>query len=304
MRFQGIFPALTTPFAPDGSVAVDKLRENIARYNRIPLSGYIVNGSTGESVLLSFAEIDRVWTAAREAAASGKLLIAGAGVDSTAETIARSRRAAELGYDAVLIKTPHYFKPLLTPAALERHYLAVADASPVPVLLYSIPQYTGISVTADWVARLAAHPNIGGIKDSSGNVQLVSEIVQQCPAEFSALVGSASTLFASLILGAAGGVLALACYLPEAAVELYQAARARELDRAERLQFALLGASRHIAGELGPTGVKYAMDCVGYYGGPPRPPLLPLTEAQKKSVEAALAESLARQKLDHLRVAG
>lgn len=304
MRFQGIFPALTTPFAPDGSVALDKLRENIARYNRIALTGYIVNGSTGESVLLSFAEVDRIWTAARESAAPGKLLIAGAGVDSTAETIARARRAAELGYDAVLIKTPHYFKPLLTPAALERHYLAVADASPVPVLLYSIPQYTGISVTADFVARLAKHPNIAGIKDSSGNVQLVSEIIQQCPSEFSALVGSASTLFASLILGAAGGVLALACYLPEAAVELYQAARAGELDRAGRLQFALLGASRHIAGELGPTGVKYAMDCVGYYGGPPRPPLLPLTEAQKKSVEAALAESLARQKPDHLRVAG
>jgi 4-hydroxy-2-oxoglutarate aldolase len=304
MRFRGIFPALTTPFAPDGSVALDKLRENIARYNRVPLSGYVVNGSTGESVLLSFAEIDRVWHIARESAAPGKLLIAGAGVDSTAETVARAQRAAELGYDAVLIKTPHYFKALFTPAALERHYLAVADASPLPVLIYSIPQYTGISVTADWVARLAAHPNIVGIKDSSGNVQLVSEIIRQCPSEFSALVGSASTLFASLILGAAGGILALACYFPEAAVELYEAARAGDMDRAGRLQFILLGASSRIAGELGPTGVKYAMDCVGYYGGAPRPPLLPLSEAQKKTVETALAESPARQKMDHLGVAG
>jgi len=304
MRFQGIFPALTTPFAPDGSVALEKLRENVGRYNGVPLSGYVVNGSTGESVLLSFPEIDRVWNAARESAAPGKLLIAGAGVDSTAETIARARRAAEIGYDAVLIKTPHYFKPLLTPAALERHYLAVADASPVPVLLYSIPQYTGISVTADWVARLAVHPNIAGIKDSSGDVHLVPEIVRLCPPEFSALVGSASVLAASLQLGAAGGILALACYLPEAAVQLYEAVRAGDTDRAERLQFALLGASRQVAGELGPTGVKYAMDCVGYYGGPPRPPLLPLTEAQKKTVEAAVAETLARQKLDHLRVAG
>jgi 4-hydroxy-2-oxoglutarate aldolase len=304
MRFQGIFPALTTPFASDGSVALDKLRENIARYDRVPLSGYVVNGSTGESVLLSFAEIDRVWNVARESAAPGKLLIAGAGVDSTAETVARARRAAELGYDAVLIKTPHYFKALLTPAALERHYLAVADASPLPVLIYSIPQYTGISVTADWVARLAAHPNIVGIKDSSGNVQLVSEIIRQCPSEFSALVGSASTLFASLILGAAGGILALACYLPEAAVELYEAVRAGDMDRAGRLQFMLLGASSRIAGELGPTGVKYAMDCVGYYGGAPRSPLLPLSEAQKKAVETALAESPARRKMDHLGVAG
>jgi 4-hydroxy-2-oxoglutarate aldolase len=304
MRFEGIFAALTTPFAADGSVALEKFRENVARYNRTHLSGYVVVGSTGESVLLAFEEIDLIWTTARESAAPGKLLIAGAGVDSTAETIARARRAAELGYDAVLIKTPHYFKPLLTPAALERHYLAVADASPLPVLIYSIPQYTGISITADWVARLAEHPNIVGIKESSGNVQLASEIIHLCPPEFSTLVGSSSTLFPSLLMGAAGGILALACFLPEPAIEIYEAVRAGDTARASRLQFALLSASRKIAGELGPTGVKYAMDCVGYHGGNPRPPLLPLTEAQKKTVEAVLAESIARHKLDRLGVAG
>ena len=216
MRFEGIFAALTTPFAPDGSVALESFRENLARYNRTNLSGYVVVGSTGESVLLTFDEIDRIWSTAREFAAPGKLLIAGVGVDSTGETIARAQRAAELGYDAVLVKTPHYFKPLLTPAALERHYLAVADASPVPVLIYSIPQYTGISITAEWVARLAGHPNIVGIKESSGNVQLASEIIHLCPPEFSTLVGSSATLFPSLLLGAAGGILALACFLPEA----------------------------------------------------------------------------------------
>jgi 4-hydroxy-2-oxoglutarate aldolase len=304
MRFEGIFAALTTPFAPDGSVALDKLRENIARYNRTRLSGYVVVGSTGESVLLTFDEIDRIWNAARESAAPGKLLIAGAGVDSATETIARARRAAELGYDAVLIKTPHYFKALLTPAALERHYMTVADASPLPVLIYSIPQYTGISITADWVARLAEHPNIAGIKESSGNVSLASEIIHLCPPEFSTLVGSSGTLFLSLLMGAAGGILALACFLPEPAIEIYEAVRAGDTARASRLQFALLSASRKIAGELGPTGVKYAMDCVGYYGGNPRLPLLPLTEAQKKTVEAVLAEAIARQKLDHLGVAG
>jgi 4-hydroxy-2-oxoglutarate aldolase len=303
MKLEGIFAALTTPFAPDGSVALDKLRENIGAYNRTHLSGYVVAGSTGESVLLTFDEIVRIWNAVRESAAPGKLLIAGAGVETTAETIERSRRAAELGYDAVLIKTPHYFKPLLTPTALERHYLTVADASPLPVLIYSIPQYTGISLTADWVARLAEHPNIVGIKESSGNVQLVEEIVHLCRPEFSTLVGSASTLFPALLLRAAGGVLALACFLPEAAVEIYEATRAGDTSRASRLQFAVLSASRKIAGELGPVGVKYAMDCVGYYGGDPRLPLLPLTEAQKKTVESILAESIARQKLDNLGVA-
>jgi 4-hydroxy-2-oxoglutarate aldolase len=304
MRFGGIFAALTTPFAADGSVALERLGENITRYNRTHLRGYVVVGSTGESVLLGSEEIDRIWGTAREFAAPGKLLIAGAGVDSTSETIARARRAAELGYDAVLIKTPHYFKPLLTPAALERHYMAVADASPLPVLIYSIPQYTGIFVTAEWVARLAEHPNIVGVKESSGNVQLAADIVRMSPAEFSTLVGAAGTLFPSLMLGAAGGVLALACFLPEAAAELYEAARAGDTARAGRLQFTLLSASRKIAGELGPTGVKYAMDCVGYYGGNPRLPLLPLSEEQKRSVEAILAESMARQKVDQLGVAG
>src|SRR5690348_2017844 len=135
MKFEGIFAALTTPFASDGCVALDQFRENLARYNRTHLSGYVVIGSTGESVLLTLDEINRIWNTARECAAPGKLLIAGVGVDSTAETITRARRAAELGYDAVLVKTPHYFKPLLTPSALERHFLTVADASPVPVLI-------------------------------------------------------------------------------------------------------------------------------------------------------------------------
>ena len=203
MRFQGIFPALTTPFAPDGSVALDKLRENIARYDRVPLSGYIVNGSTGESVLLSFPEIDRVWNAARESAAPGKLLIAGAGVDSTAETVARARRAAELGYDAVLIKTPHYFKALLTPEALERHYLAVADASP----------RAGPDLLDPPIHRHLRHGRLGGAPGGASQYRWHQGQFRQRAArfrdyspmspEFSALVGSASTLFASLILGAA-----------------------------------------------------------------------------------------------------
>lgn len=173
----------------------------------------------------------------------------------------------------------------------------------MPVLIYSIPQYTGVSITAEWVARLAEHPNIVGIKESSGNMQLASEIIRLCPPEFSTLVGSSATLFPSLLMGAAGGILALACFLPEAAIEILDSVRVGDSGRASRLQFSLLEPSRKIAGELGPTGVKYAMDCVGYYGGKSRLPLLPLTEAQKKTVESVLAESIARQKLDHLGVA-
>src|SRR5260370_34429565 len=267
MRFEGIFAALSRPFGPDGAIAPAKLGESIARYNRTGLRGYVVVGSTGESVLLSFGEIDRIWSTAREFAAPGRVLIAGAGVDSTSETIARVRRAAELGYDAVLIKTPHYFKPLLTPPALERHYVAVADASRLPVLIYSIPQYTGVSITADWVARLAEHPNIVGIKESSGNVKIVSETIHLCPPGFNVLTRSSGAFFFSLLSGAAGGILALACFLPEAAVELYEAAGAGDTGRASGVQFTLLSAPPKIAAEPAPTGVRSAMECVGYYVG-------------------------------------
>lgn len=297
MRFEGIFAALTTPFSSDGSLALDKLRENVGRYNRTHLGGYVIVGSTGESVLLTVDEIDRIWEVVRESAAGGKILIAGAGVESTTETIARARRAAALDYDAVLIKTPHYFKPLLTPAALERHYLAVADASPLPVLIYSIPQYTGITITAEWVARVAEHPNIVGIKESSGNVQLVSETIRLCRPEFNVLTGSSGSLLYALLMGATGGILALACFLPEAAIELYEAVRAGDTARASKIQMMLLGPSRKITGELGVTGVKYAMDCLGYSGGQPRLPLLPLTAEQKQTVESIVAEWMARQRV-------
>src|SRR5271168_4749736 len=179
LDLRGVLVPLTTPFSPDGSPALDRLASNIARYDRLPLTGYVVTGSTGESVMLTRTETERIWAAAREAAAPGKLLIAGAGVDSTAETISRTRRAAELGYALALIKTPYYYKAMMTPAAFEEHYRRVADASPIPILIYSVPVYTGITVEADLAARLATHPNIAGMKDSSGSPQRTAEIVRQ-----------------------------------------------------------------------------------------------------------------------------
>lgn len=292
MNLKGIFPALTTPFAADGSVAIEKLKSNVGRYNSTQVAGYVAVGSTGESVLLSVDEVDRVWVAVREAAAPGKTLIAGTGVDSTAQTIARTRRAAEVGYDAALVKTPYYFKSLMTPQALDDHYRRVADASPIPVMIYAVPQYTGVPVTAGLVAKLAEHPNIVGLKESSGNVQLCSEIVSAVPRDFRVLAGAGSVLFPSLATGASGGIQAMACFLPELCVAMYQAAIARDMELAARLQHSALQCSRAIVGELGPPGVKAAMDCVGYYGGPPRPPLLPVTAAQLRSIEFALAAAL------------
>src|SRR5258708_12279144 len=228
MDFHGIFPPLTTPFAADGSLALDRLRENVGRYNTTRLAGYAVSGSSGEAVLLSRDEIERVWATVREAAAPGKILIAGTGAESTAETIERTNRAAALGYQAALVKTPHYFKTALTPEVLIEHFERVADAARIPVLLYSVPQFTGVALEALAVARLAAHPNIIGIKESSGNVQRVGEIIQAAPPGFQTLVGSAGTFYPSLPVGALGGILGRAGVLPELFIQLFQLAPAAE----------------------------------------------------------------------------
>jgi 4-hydroxy-tetrahydrodipicolinate synthase len=289
MDLSGVFPALTTPFAGDGSVALADLKHNLHRYNASDLAGYVVLGSTGESVLLSGEETDAVLVAAKEAAGSGKKLIAGTGAESTAETIQKTKRAAEIGYHAALVKTPHYYKPAYKPDVLIAHYRRVADNSPIPVVLYSVPQFTGVTLEAPEVAALAEHPNIIGIKDSSGHIQRVGEMLAALPAKFQVLVGSASTVFPALAIGARGAILALACALPEKCVALYDMVHRGQFEPARELQNMLLNASKLIVSEAGIAGVKFVMDQRGYRGGIPRAPLLPLTEEMKKRLIALLA---------------
>ena len=284
MDYSGVFAALTTPFAADDSVAIAALKQNIQRYHATGLAGYAVQGSTGESVLLSRAEWDSVLVAAKEAASPQKRLLAGTGVESTAETISRSKRAAELGYHAALVKTPYYYKPMYKPDVFIAHYRRVADASPIPVLLYSVPQFTGISLEAPEVAVLAEHPNIIGIKESSGHVQRVGEMVAATPASFEVLTGGAGVLLPSLTVGAKGAILALASALPEKCAELYEVTRRGQLEVAWELQKNLLRASKLIVSEFGIAGVKFVMDQRGYRGGMPRSPLLPLSDASKRRV--------------------
>jgi len=289
MDFSGVYAALTTPFAADDSVAIAHLKQNIQRYNGTGLAGYAVQGSTGESVLLSRAEWDSVLVAAKEAASPQKKLIAGTGVESTAETISRTKRAAELGYDAALVMTPYYYKPVYKPDVFIAHYRRVADASPIPVLLYSVPQFTGISLEAPEVAVLAEHPNIVGIKESSGHVQRVAEMIAATPASFQVLTGGAGVLLPSVTVGAKGAILALASALPEKCAELYELTQRGQLETARELQKTLLRASKLIASELGIAGVKFVMDQRGYFGGLPRLPLLPVADAAKKRVLELLA---------------
>jgi 4-hydroxy-2-oxoglutarate aldolase len=298
MKLNGIFPAITTPFDESGMFAPDRVRENINKYNRLPVAGYVAVGSTGESVLLTRAEVEGVFSAVRESAAPGKILIAGVGSESTPETISRSAAAAKIGFDFVLVKTPSFYKSALNNETLTEHYRRVADASKLPVLLYSIPQLTGVALEADLVARLAEHPNIVGIKESSGNVQRVGEIIAAVPKEFQVVVGSADTLYVSLMLGAVGGVLALADCLPELCVDLHRAVAANNIATARELNLRILPASKKIVRQFGIPGLKAAMDYRGYYGGPVRGPLVPVNAAQKREVEALVNSLVATAAAD------
>src|SRR6516164_531918 len=290
MAVKGIFPALVTPFDSDGSVSLNAVRENIRRYNGTAIAGYVVLGSTGEAVMLSRAEADSVLAAAKEAAASTKFLIAGTGAESTAETVARTKRAAELGYAAALVKTPYYYKPVYKAETYIRHFRAVADASPIPVLLYSVPQFTGITLETPEILALAAHPNIFGIKDSSGNIQRVAEIVAGAPPDFQVLTGGAAVIYPALTVGARGAILALAAALPEKCAEVFLLFQSGRHEQAKALQLELAVASKRIVSEQGIAGVKYAMDLRGYCGGLPRLPLLPLTEEKKQSVANVISQ--------------
>jgi 4-hydroxy-2-oxoglutarate aldolase len=290
MNLSGVFPALTTPFSADGSVSVEDIKHNITKYNSTGLAGFVAIGSTGESVLLSRKEVDTILVAVKESAAPGMRLIAGTGAESTAETIDRTKRAAELGYHIALVKTPYYYKPMYKPETFIAHYRRVADVSPIPVLLYSVPQFTGVALEALEVGVLAQHPNIIGIKESSGNVQRAAEMLAAAPSSFQLLVGSASMMFPSMVLGAVGSILALASALPELCVALFEAARKGDLEAARALQATILPASKLIVSQNGIPGVKYAMDQAGYRGGIPRQPLLPLHEEQRLAIRELMAK--------------
>jgi 4-hydroxy-2-oxoglutarate aldolase len=271
--FEGVYIPLTTPFRGD-EVAPERLAANIRRYNATALAGYVVLGSTGEFPMLSEAERDPVLVAAREAIPRDKKFIAGTGTNSTLHTIRQTRRAAELGADAAIVITPHYFtRGFSQPAAQVRHYLAVAEASPIPILIYNFPVNTGINLEPDTVAKIAQHPNVVGIKDSSGNIPQCAQILDQTPKTFHVLVGSAAALLPALAIGAAGGILALGNISAREWCEVYALARAGRWEEARQVAARLMPVDRGIAGRYGIGGLKAALDLLGFYGGPCRPPL-------------------------------
>jgi dihydrodipicolinate synthase/N-acetylneuraminate lyase len=355
MLLQGIFPPITTPFYPDGNVYFKKLESNVERYSRTPCAGIVALGSTGEAILLSDQERRDVLKCVRESAAPNKVLVAGTGAESAIETLRLTEHAAGLGFDVAMVRTPHYYKKQMQPTNMLAFYRTVADRSPLPVIIYSFPQATGYDIPAEIVIELAGHPNLIGLKESSGDVEKVRKMVEgtrqvrrsatvtetfeavtprmmeaatketspsggelvsvasltgsSTPARpsssavsvvgkmktrqkeigFQVLVGAAQKLHASLEAGAAGAILAFACVAPTSCYEIYAAWKEGDGELARLKQERISRAAQRVVGDLGVPGVKYGMDLNGYFGGPARLPLLPLTGDVKDELDRLLA---------------
>lgn len=272
LHYAGVLPPITTPFEND-AVALDKLKSNLARYNKTGLSGYVVLGSNGEYVLLNRKEKLAVLEAAREAIPQDRLFMAGTGMESTRETVRFTNQAADLGADCALVVTPSYFKGSMTPHLLETHYRTIADEAKIPIFLYNVPQFTGLNMEPELVANISTHPNVVGIKDSSGNITQLSEIIRMTAEDFAVFVGSAPVFFPALCLGAIGGILAAANVFPDHFVKIQSLFNTGKYLEARKLQQNITPLSKWVTSKHGIGGLKMAMDQVGYYGGLPRRPL-------------------------------
>jgi 4-hydroxy-2-oxoglutarate aldolase len=371
MLLHGIFPPITTPFYPDGRVYLKKLEHNVERYSKTPVAGIVALGSTGEAIMLSDEERREVLKTARESCAAHKVLIAGTGAESAVETLRLTEYAAELGYDVALVRTPHFYRPQMQPANLLAFYRTVADRSPIPIMIYSVPVFTNYDMPAELVIELAEHPRIIGIKESGGDIVKIRHMAEatrhikhsatvtetfaavtprmrvsveskspgngvlvpvaalagaaregaehdsagragapvptpvgdsrssgdtpkiktrQKEVGFQILAGAAQKLHASLEAGAVGAVLAFACPAPTACYEIYAAWKEGDTDLARLKQERISQAAVRVGSQLGIPALKYAMDLNGYYGGPPRLPLLPLTADLKVEVERLMSD--------------
>jgi 4-hydroxy-2-oxoglutarate aldolase len=286
----GIFPPITTPFIDD-NVAYDKLASNIEKWSRTGLKGFVVLGSNGEYVSLSEEEKRKVVATVVQAAPEHMSVIAGTGCESTKETIRLTADCAALGAHAALVVTPHYYGGKMNSAALVKHFTAVADSSPIPVILYNVPKFTHVNLSVNVVARLSQHANIIGIKDSTGNVIQLGEFLNQVEADFSLLVGTAGALFGGLTLGCAGGVLALANIAPQHCVKIHELIQEGEFETAKEIQLKMIPLNQAVTATYGVSGLKTALDLLGYFGGEPRPPLLRSSDEEKSAIVEILKKA-------------
>jgi len=290
INLHGIFPPIPTPFIKD-DVAYDELAANIDKWSKTGLKGLVAMGSNGEYVYLSAEEKRKFVAKVVELTPDHMQVIAGTGCESTKETIDLTRDCADIGAHAALVVSPHYYSGRMNESALNAYFTTVADNSPIPILLYNVPKFTHINMTAGLVAQLSRHPNIAGIKDSTGNVIQLGEIANLVSADFNLLVGTAGALFGALALGCVGGVLALANVAPQICVRIYQLVQEGNFEEAKKLQLKMIPVNQAVTATYGVPGLKAAMDMLGYFGGDPRPPLLPSSEKEKSEIRKILRKA-------------
>jgi 4-hydroxy-2-oxoglutarate aldolase len=291
IHLDGVLPPLTTPFDAAGNLDLARLAENVARYNETGLVGYVALGSNGEAVHLTRGERNQVIETICRAATPRHTVVAGINEFSTRAAIESIKAAADVGAQTVLVVTPYFYKSAMNSEVLSRFFNEVADASPVPVLIYNVPQNTGVTIDSATIAALASHENITGLKDSSGNMLALGETLRLVPREFQTLVGNGSILYPALAMGATGAILGVACAAPRVCVEVYEAVKAGNYEKARDLQHRLAPVSHIVTAGLGVKALKAAMDWLGFYGGAPRLPLLQANDTEKEKIKTALRES-------------
>jgi len=280
-------PAVST-FTPSGELDGTAFRRNLAAHMALGMDGVLVGGSSGESSLLEDADRQQLLSWARETVPADRWLIAGVGSESTRLTISRARDAKAAGADAVLVISPHYFLKRMTEPALLAHFTAVAEASPLPVLLYNMPAYAHLVLSPAFVHEMARHPNVIGMKDSAGNLPVLKQYLEAQGDGFKVLTGSGGTVVPALELGVSGAILAIALYAGRAVRTMVDTWRAGDREAAAAMQQTLTPLATDIAGAMGPAGIKAAMSLVGLDGGPPRSPLLPVDGDELATVRARL----------------
>ncbi len=290
LRLDGVFGPVVSTFKRDsGDIDCDAFSANVNAHMDAGQLGVVVCGSTGEAALLTEGERFELLEAARRTVPSDRMVLMGTGAESTRQTIRRCHEAQTIGADAVLVVAPHYYGNAMSIDALRAHYTHVADASPVPVLLYNIPKYMHFKIPPELVGELAQHQNIVGIKDSSGDLDLLKSYIQSQSDSFSVLTGNGGQLHPALMAGARGGILAVALFLAERSVAIYQAHTRGDHTKAEQMQAEMKPHAVTIVGELGVPGVKAAMDVVGLHGGPVRGPLMDLDAAGRARVSSLMS---------------
>jgi 4-hydroxy-2-oxoglutarate aldolase len=290
INLSGIFPPLPTSFDRDENLLPDMIRFNIEKLSRYDLTGFLILGSNGEQVMLSASEKLEAIAAAREALPAGRLLLAGTGCQSARETITLTKAAAAEGVHAVLVINPSYYRGNMNHDELVKHYFDVADASPVPVLVYNMPANTGVDMTARMIIAMAQHPNIIGLKESGGNVVKMGEVLASVKPGFQVLAGGAGFLLPALAMGAVGGILASANIAPAHCLGIYRAFVEGDITRSRELQHRLIALNSAVTARWGVPALKAVMDHLGLYGGHVRRPLLPAGDEIKRQLMELMDE--------------